>query len=63
VLAHLRESLMTRNMKKIAVLTSQGEETGMTAAARAIVRNGIETDWKLLRLRRLCRASPDDKFR
>ncbi len=39
-------------MKKIGVLTSGGDAPGMNAAVRAVVRAGIDRDWRVVGIRR-----------
>lgn len=39
-------------MKRIAVLTSGGDAPGMNAAIRAVVRTGLDKDWKVFGVRR-----------
>jgi 6-phosphofructokinase 1 len=39
-------------MKRIGVLTSGGDATGMDAAIRAVVRAGLEKGWEVFGVRR-----------
>ena len=38
-------------MKRIAVLTSDGDAAGMNAAIRAVVRTGLDRGWEVFGIR------------
>lgn len=38
-------------MKRIAILTSGGDASGMNAAIRAVVRTGVDRGWKMYGVR------------
>lgn len=49
-------------MKRIAVLTSGGDASGMNAAIRAVVRTGIDHGWKVYGVKYGYACLADDDF-